>query len=249
MLVNMWTLVAFFPAEPTAILCLARGNALDRGEEHPLRSVIALLVAGVATATLACVVVACGGATSTDLLDPPSTTGSGSSSSGGSGTPEASMSGTPDATTGEDDATTGDDVSVGPMEAAVVDASPVEASPESGPSLGLLCATGTMKVYCQGTDACCITIVGFAATCEAPSSCIGGSTVRCASASDCSTGQVCCMTSTTGFGGTTYSSECTGGASCTGLTKSELCDPTASNPCPNGETCSASNLTGYDSCH
>jgi hypothetical protein len=160
------------------------------------------------------------------------------------------MSGEPDATM-EDDATSGgDDMSIGPMEAAVVDALPVvEASPESGPAPGLLCSTGTMKLYCQGTDACCITIVGFAATCEAPSSCITGSTIRCASASDCSSGQVCCMTTTAGFGGTSYSSECTASGSCTGLSKSELCDSSAANACPNGGTCSASNLSGYDSCH
>ena len=147
-----------------------------------------------------------------------------------------------------DDSGEDDDVTIGPVEAGPDDAAQVEAATEGGPSAGLACTSGTMKVYCQGADSCCVTggLVA-SASCEssATTTCLG-STVRCASSADCTMNQVCCSTGPT-FG--TYSVSCA--PTCTGADKVEFCNPgNGPGGCPNGQMCSASTeLSGYSECH
>jgi hypothetical protein len=200
-----------------------------------------------AATLLPVVVLACGGAAPSDLLvsyNPIDTQGSGAD---GSPPADATMhSGSPDATSTDDSGE--DDVAVGPIEAGLVDAAQVEAAAEAGPS-GLACTNGTMKVYCQGSDTCCLT-TGIGTTtpsCESSSATCLGSPLRCASSADCMMGQVCCSTEQIGFT-TTYSVSCA--STCTGAGKAELCNPGGGpGGCSNGQTCSASTeLPGYSQC-
>jgi hypothetical protein len=200
-----------------------------------------------AATLLPVIVLACGGAAPSDLLisqSPTDTQGS---------EPEASTPadgttnpGSPDGRETPTDDSGEDDVTVGPVEGGALDAAQGEAAAEAGPSQGLACTSGTMKVYCQGSDTCCIT-GGLVATasCGSSATCLG-SNVRCASSADCTMGQVCCSTGPT-FG--TYSVSCA--ATCAGAGKAELCDPGGGpGGCPNGQTCSASTeLPGYSECH
>jgi hypothetical protein len=175
--------------------------------------------------------VACGGATPSDLLAPPGT----KSTTGGEqdGSPaDATMSESPDASSPEPDAM------------------PIEAAAEAAAPPGLSCTNGTMKVFCQGTDTCCITtgIGTTTAACGSANTCLG-TELRCASSADCTTGQVCCASENLGGFTTTYTVSCA--MTCTGLGKSELCNPSkGSSACSGGETCTASTaLPGYSQCH
>jgi hypothetical protein len=200
-----------------------------------------------AATVLPVVVLACGGAAPSALLTSYSPTDT-EGADGSAPADATTHTGSPDAMQTPTDDSGEDDVAIGPMEAGPVDAAQVEAAPESGPSPGLACTNGTMKVYCQGSDTCCLTGgVLSTASCGSSTTCLG-STVRCASSADCMMGQVCCSTAEQIGFSTTYSVSCA--STCTGLGKTELCDPGGGpGGCPNGQTCSAStDLPGYSQC-
>jgi hypothetical protein len=210
-----------------------------------LRSFVAFSLAAIVTLSVAAI--ACGGAAPSDLLIPLATTATADEDS--SAPSDATTTGSPESSTPAPESGAGDDTSVGPTEAGPADAMPIEAAPEAAASPGLPCTNGTMKVYCQGADTCCITagLVSTTAACGAADTCLG-SDLRCAASADCPAMQVCCATETAGFT-TTYSASCA--TTCSGLTKTQLCDPGdgPNGRCPSGDTCSASTaLPGYSQC-
>jgi hypothetical protein len=212
-----------------------------------LRSFVAFSLSG--ALALPAVFVACGGAPPSDLLAPPGMKGTTGGDQDGSPA-DATMSESPDAPSQEPEASEGDDSAVGPSEAGPADAMPVEAAAEAAAPSGLSCTNGTMKVYCQGTDTCCITtgIGTTTAACGSPNTCLG-TELRCASSADCPMGQVCCASENLSTFATTYTASCA--LTCTGLGKSELCNPgKGSGGCSGGETCTSSTaLPGYSQCH
>ncbi len=184
---------------------------------------------------LALGLVACGGATETELLNPP-----------------LDQQGT--------DASGQKDQSVPPNEAGVKDGSSADAFviPEAGPDtspppLKIQCGNAQCKV---GVDVCCRSGFGnFTYKCVPNAGqCQGSNSIvlECSNAESCpDTMDVCCAPlAQQGQAFVATGTLCAAPSQCTGQDHVIVCDPQAINNCPNGGNCSMSTITlpGYDIC-
>jgi len=199
-------------------------------------------------------VLACSGATTTDLFQGgtgPSPGGDDHGDGGhANGHDDASSGAEPDASHEGEDAGGGGGQGDATVDVVVqVDsAPPVDANPP--PPKGLRCTDDNgHDTYCKTNETCCITSNG-AAKCNAQLTFCSGTEIDCAEGADCKTGEVCCGTL---IGNHYQSVRCQ--TSCGGMNNGYMfrfCNPTAAvDECASdGTTCTESQtLSGYYICN
>ncbi len=191
---------------------------------------------------LACLgasVVACGGASQTELFSPPSDDGGSGNSIADTGRLAT------DTSVGAVDVSA-PDTSTGPkIDSSIADTSPPPvADTAPPPSTTLPCGAGQPDCPTGGQEVCCVTgdIGNLSFGCTDKAMCTG-TPISCTSTADCA-GAICCGVET-GSGTATRYVHVSCAATCDGV---YFCDP-AANDCPNGTACSASMLLpGYFVC-
>jgi len=164
-------------------------------------------------------VLACGGATTTNLFDSPPATTNGTDSTGDDDTQSQNDSGT---TTKSDSGTS---------------------TADSGTTISETCGSTS----CTGAALCCLSRAAqgkISLECATESDC-NGVHFACDSADDCASGSQCCGTLSRG----TLQTVACGTCPKTTNTVARICDPNASaDECGNGTTCQFSSTLGYARC-